>query len=64
MDDFEIGQGTPSFQLQILESDPFIRRKGLVTVTVHRLILLGAQGHQNFLTVVIPAEGMYQSLTL
>ena len=53
MDEFEIGQGTPSFQLQILVSDPISKRKGLT----HHLVLQGAKFPRNVFTVIISAEG-------
>ena len=54
MDEFKIGQGTHSFQLQILVSDPFIRREGLV----YHLSLQGAKRPYNYFKIIIPAEGI------
>ena len=58
MDEFKIGQGTPSFQLQIIASDPFVRRKGLT----HQLILQGAKYPRNVFSIIISAEGIYYSM--
>lgn len=54
MDGFKPGQRIPSFQLNI-QSDRFSRSRGLI----HQLTLHGAKWPQNFLVVIIPAEGMY-----
>ena len=54
MDEYEPGQGTPSFQLQVLKSaNPLIRRKELV----HQLKLQGAKHPGNIFSVIIPVEG-------
>ena len=58
MNEYKEGLGTPSFQLELLESDHFIRRQPLI----HELTLQGAKRPNNRFNITIKFsvdEGIY-----